>query len=294
MHLPLTSQGVEMKLYKFSDLPVHMPQGWVSVKTEKKYIAVSEGAANQYFTLTEQEFEGCELRRGSFWCTDKTPYGLSGSRPRGVNDERCVHSLFRFATGHEDSADSLKYCEFGEVGSYDEVKQLSENTFAIFTDAEADGRLRVTCEATNFEASYPKSNLYVVYLPPGCTAKTKEILVEPQESLREYVETNTIHIPSLASLGQLLIDTLEEPEAHISTAALGNNSALNYLLEHAKDVGNVEVHSAIGTIVNHVALAILIVFVLGMLIYCKCIRSTRERAERKAAYTGGNSLNDLA
>ncbi len=109
-----------------------MPRGWVSVKTEKKYIAVSEGAANQYFTLTEQEFEGCELRRGSFWCTDKTPYGLSGSRPRGVNDERCVHSLFRFATGHEDSADSLKYCEFGEVGSVETLERARPRARSLY------------------------------------------------------------------------------------------------------------------------------------------------------------------
>ena len=54
LHLPLVENGVSLRLFRFTGLPVHTSDGWFGVKTEKTYLAVSSGPAGNYFAAFTQ------------------------------------------------------------------------------------------------------------------------------------------------------------------------------------------------------------------------------------------------
>ncbi len=206
LHLPLTSLGVHMNLYRFSGLPVRAEDGWFGVSTSKKYLAVSEGHSNSFYSLTEEELAVCKLNRGEYRCPDRTPVSFSGNIPRGKNEERCIHSLYLLATNHKDDGSSLRYCKFGQQSVYDEVRLLSPDKFAFFMDTSSGSRLNIDCHSINFHESYEPAHMYIVDLPPGCKAKTADVRVDSREVINTRTSATTHVVPSLANLGELLKD----------------------------------------------------------------------------------------
>ena len=54
LHLPLVENGVSLRLYRFTGLPVHTSDGWFGITSDKTYLAVSTGPAGNYFAAFTQ------------------------------------------------------------------------------------------------------------------------------------------------------------------------------------------------------------------------------------------------
>ncbi len=288
IHLPLKKQGLDMKMYEFSDLPTKTSKGWYGFESSKKYLAVSQKPATQFFALTEMEFQRCTESRGVYSCKQRTPIYTQGVRPEGVEDTRCLHALWLRAHGNTRSDEYKTFCRLSKKKVFDSVSQLSSNKFAFFTNNKDQGRLRIRC-TSNFDETYAPSHVYLVDLPAGCEASTRGLTVYSTEEMSTHAEEFSYNAPSIGSLfnlAQMSEDRLEK----IASQNITNLQELDNIDERFKvsaaraklhEVGLVTHAGGVGWTVG-ASIILVLVAICAFIIYTKCYKERKERL--KVAY----------
>ncbi len=197
----------QVKIYKFSALPVLTPDGrWFGIDaSEKEYLGVSTDSrkASYFFALSADEFgrKCAGMGAGQVSCPGLRTLALASWRRGGASSGRCVHALWR---GWEAAARS--HCRVAEFKETDGVIQLSGDRFAYFSHREDRGSVDFSCTGDKFKTLNP--GIYSLRLPRNCDAITPGgviIVRSDNDDSGEYYSH-----PPIASLARLTNATEEE------------------------------------------------------------------------------------
>ena len=197
----------QVKIYKFSALPVLTPDGrWFGIDaSEKEYLGVSTDRrkASYFFALSADEFgrKCAGMGAGQVSCPGLRTLALASWRRGGASSGRCVHALWR---GWEAAARS--HCRVAEFQETDGVIQLSGDRFAYFSHREDRGSVDFSCTGDEFKTLNP--GIYSLRLPRYCDAITPGgviIVRSDNDDSGEYYSH-----PPIASLARLTNATEEE------------------------------------------------------------------------------------
>jgi hypothetical protein len=262
VHVPLTTERFDMAIYEVTTLPIKTEAGYFKVKTDKKFLAVSQHPSTTFFAMTPLEMMNCKRINGIFLCEHRYTILKQDSQLTGLNEDRCLFALFT-----SDTISTRTYCSMVAVKETEEVTQLSKSTFAVFANTKT--QIRVACHDREKEYKHFTGTI-TVRLASGCAAETKAHYLSPLISVSSDTYDSDLtrkYAPDALREFQLLtLRTLEN--------AKGEEVSIKHHMDsenpHLTRLANAKaLHYSLDTD-NPIAMALMgciIVFGLGIAIY---------------------------
>lgn len=183
-HIPLYKEKTLLDLYEYIPLPIKMNETFVTIHSEKKFLAINE-AKDRFSELNDQDIQSCHQVHKMYYCKNYNYY---------VKDRKqnCLINLYL-----NDIYYTSKSCHFQLQTPQTYVTQLTHNIFYMYHNAKNTATL--SCPAIMRKAPQQKQleGLMQITIPNNCKVETNDLVAEATVDIFSAPHELHIVIPQL-------------------------------------------------------------------------------------------------